>query len=74
MAKKVALSFVFIVIHCAMMNFDGAWCGDMILFCLCIPFKYAFMFLPILANLMSSYELFIPLVLASPLSYLVNFP
>jgi len=33
------------------------WCGDMIFFCLCIPFKYAFMFPPIIANFMSSYEL-----------------
>lgn len=73
-AKKVALSFVFIVIHCAMMNFNGAWCGDMIFFCLCIPFKYAFMFPPILANFISLYELFIPLALASPLSSFVNFP
>jgi hypothetical protein len=27
--KKVALSFVFVVIHCVMMNFDGAWCDGM---------------------------------------------
>jgi len=72
MAKKVALSFVFVVIHCAMMNFDGAWCGDEIFFCVYILFKYAFMFPPILANLMNSYELFI--ALASPLSSLVSFP
>ncbi len=43
-------------------------------FCLCILVNYAFMFLFILANLVSSYELFVPLALASPLSSLVSFP
>jgi hypothetical protein len=59
MAKKVALSFVFVVIHCVMMNFDGIWCGGNNFFCLCIPFKYAFMFILVLANIVNSYELFI---------------
>jgi hypothetical protein len=64
MTKKVALSFVFIVIHCVMMNFDGVWCGGSVFFGLCILLKYAFMFPHVLANLVNSYELFIPLVLA----------
>jgi hypothetical protein len=62
--KKVALSFVFVVIHCVMMNFDGAWCDGMGFFGLCIPLKYAFMFPLVLTNLVSSYELFIPPALA----------
>jgi len=33
------LSFVFIVIHCVMMNFVGAWCGDKVFFLLMHSFQ-----------------------------------
>jgi len=43
-------------------------------FGLCILFKYAFMFLLVLANLVSPYELFAPHALASPLGSILSFP